>query len=166
MLFTLHNLREHKGTRTGEVACKHMLRQVDTRKVGSCIEGRSHHTTEADEAVEHSLHIGRVFCYKASAAEKLKHIPQVSENYSKGCLNKLRGVAVKHTPYAPDKKQKSADPPCNLMALCKRLYTIKLFHILNPFKCIHRYYNTIKSHLPHIEKNFLVRVRARKNGRI
>ncbi len=97
-----------------------MLGQVYAGKIRSCIESGAHHTAEADKAVEHSLHIGGVFCDKASSAEKLKHIPEMGENYGKDSLYKFRGVAVKHTPHTPDKKQKSADPPGNLMALAQR----------------------------------------------
>ena len=39
------------------------------------------------------------------SSEKLEHIPQVSENYCKGCLNKFRGVAVEHSPHTPDKQR-------------------------------------------------------------
>ena len=131
-----------------------MLGQIYAGKVCSCVESGAHHTAEADEAVEHSLHIGGIFRNEASAAEKLKHIPQVGENDGKDCLYKFRGVAVKHTPHAPDKKQKSADPPGYLMTLAQGCNSVKFFHSMDPFKSILKYYNIILVVLPQIRKIF------------
>ena len=133
-----------------------MLRQINSCKVCSCVKSSTYHAAEADEAVEHSLHIGRVLGDKTSSAKKLKHIPEVGEDYGKGCLYKFRCVAVKHTPYTPDKKQKSADPPGNLMTFAQRLYSVKFFHIVNPFDCILNYYNILLTLLPQIEKIFFL----------
>ena len=88
-----------------------MLGDIYAREVGVFVYRRADDTAEAGEDIKLCLKVRRDLRDKRFSAEKLKHIPKVSEDYRKHSLEELRRVAVEKIDYAPYQKQSSAGPP-------------------------------------------------------